>query len=76
MVAWAVPVAMRFPVLIEPELRVAMFPTLAKRVEIVEVIAFKILAASLSVTVSSEAVVEPIVDEPVVRRLVMIDEEA
>jgi hypothetical protein len=44
-----------------------MFPVAAKRVANVPVIAFKIFAAKFPVTEILEAVVEPIVDEPIVK---------
>ena len=68
MVAWAVPVAIKFPAFTEPEFKVAMFPTEAKSVEIVDVMAFNIDAARLPVTERFEAVVEPIVEDPEIER--------
>jgi len=59
-----------------PVLRVAMFPTDAVRVPITADTALRIAAARLPVTETLEAVVEPSVEEPVVRRFTTLDVEA
>ena len=60
-----VPVALIVVTLKVPVLRVAIFPTVAVRVLNTAVIAFKTEAARLPVTVTFDAVVEAIVEEPV-----------